>query len=131
MVNVAHEEERGCYQVMRQHLGVVFSRGFEVNRADLLQPKGQLRQIIEFELGTHESPRPLLPHDVVRVGIGGIEIDKLRSIRNRKSGKAINEPFPCSKTPGNITRASPALQIASGSSVRLLKQQRRVAGYSR
>jgi hypothetical protein len=51
--------------VVGKHLVMVLAAFFEVNNEDLLEPEGQLHEVIPFERSRHLSCRPRPPYSLV------------------------------------------------------------------
>jgi hypothetical protein len=62
MIAIAGKQEHAGYDVMGEHLGMVFPSLFDVDNHDLLQPETKLDQNIPFQDTNDLSVRPIPPH---------------------------------------------------------------------
>jgi hypothetical protein len=63
--------------VVGEHLVMVLAAFFEVNSEDLLEPEGQLHEMIPFEMSRHLSCRPRPPNSLVVEPVGRVDPEVL------------------------------------------------------
>ena len=62
MIPIAREDQGTGDDMVRKHLPMIFSSFFDVHDQYLLQPKGELNEVVPFEQAVHLSVRPAGPH---------------------------------------------------------------------
>lgn len=68
-----------------KHLVVIFAGGFDVDDKDLLEPEGQLSQVVPFQSACHVSGGPTSPDCGIVEPVRGIMPQMLWGKRNKVS----------------------------------------------
>lgn len=82
VVAVAHRHERARDDVVREHLPVVLAPLLHVYHEDLLQPKGELQQVVALHQAAHLARREVIPDFIEVEPVRRVVVDVLRVAQN-------------------------------------------------